>query len=98
MMYLILYNSSSTFKNIRIANEIKQKYKQWAVLSDNSFVIVSTDDAAQVRDDLQTHIGKGDKLFVTKITPSAAWIGYTKQVSDWLKKIYTQERDSKKEY
>ena len=92
-MYLISYNSNSNFQNLRIANEIKQKYSQWAILSSNTFIIISDDNVVAVRDCLQSHIIGGDKLFVTRVTSPAAWTGLPKEVSDWIINTYNREKN-----
>ena len=89
MLYLILYtncdDNSISFKNIRIMNEIKTKYKQWAVLSSNAFIIGSSDDVTEIRNRFFPFIGVNDKLFITKIMKPAAWTGYSKRFGEWIK-------------
>lgn len=100
MLYLILYtncdcnNNSISFKNIRIKNEIKTKYKQWAVLSNNAFIIESSDGVTEIRNRFLPFIGVNNKLFITKIMKPAAWAGYDKRFGEWIKKTYNEEKDS----
>lgn len=88
-LYLIVYtncdDNSISFKNIRIINEIKTKYKQWAVLSSNAFIIGSSDDVTEIRNRFLPLIGISDKLFITKIMKPAAWCGYDKHFNKWIK-------------
>ena len=90
-LYLIVYTNCDcddkfiSFKNIRIMNEIKTKYKQWAVLSSNAFIIGSTDDVTEIRNHFLPLIGISDKLFITKITKPAAWSGYDNRFNKWVK-------------
>lgn len=99
-LYLIVYttncddNSIISFKNIRIMNEIKTKYKQWAVLSSNAFIIGSTDDVTEIRNRFFPFIGVNDKLFITKIMKPAAWTGYDKRFGEWMKNTYNKEKDN----
>ena len=93
-MYLVLYSASRDFINLRIANEIKRQYQRWAVVADNAFIIVANHTAVEVREFLQPHIGRNGKLFVTSITPPAAWLGLSKEVSDWIFNAYNAEKDS----
>lgn len=98
MLYLIVYTScddnSISFKNIRIMNEIKTKYNQWAVLSSNAFIIGSSENVTDIRNYLLSFIGVNDKLFITKITKPTAWSGYDKRFGDWMKSVYNKEKDS----
>lgn len=98
MLYLIVYTScddnSISFKNIRIMNEIKTKYKQWAVLSSNAFIIGSSDNVTEIRNSFLPIIGVNDKLFITKIMKPTAWSGYNKCFGDWIKSAYNKEKDS----
>ena len=98
MLYLILYtncdDNSISFKNIRIMNEIKTKYKQWAVLSSNAFIIGSSDDVTEIRNSFLPFVGVNDKLFITKIMKPSAWTGYDKCFGEWIKNEYNKEKDS----
>lgn len=99
MLYLIVYttncdNNSISFKNIRFMNEIKTKYKEWAVLSSNAFIIGSSDDVTEIRNRFLPFIGVNDKLFITKIMKPATWNGYGKRFGEWIKKTYNEEKDS----
>lgn len=99
-MYLIVYtncdcdDNSISIKNIRITNEIKTKYKHWAILSSNAFIIVSSDDVLDIRNHFSTFIGINDKLFITKIMNPAAWSGYGKRFGEWIKNTYNKEKNS----
>lgn len=75
-------------------NEIKTKYKQWAVLSTNAFIIGSSDDVTEIRNQFLPLVGVNDKLFITKIMNSAAWTGYGKRFGEWIKNAYNKEKDS----
>lgn len=98
MLYLIVYTSgddnSISFKNIRIINEIKTKYTQWAVLSSNAFIIGSSENVTEIRNRFLPIIGVSDKLFITKIMKPTAWTGYDKRFGDWIKSTYNKEKDS----
>ena len=37
--------------------------------------------------DTKLHTGKNDKLFVGKLTGQAAWSGYSKEISEWIKDV-----------
>jgi hypothetical protein len=74
-------------------NEIKTKYKQWAVLSSNAFIIGSSDDVTEIRNSFLPFVGVNDKLFITKIMKPAAWRGYDKCFGEWMKNTYNKEKD-----
>lgn len=95
MMYLVLYSASRDFMNLRIANDIKRLYQRWAVVTDNAFIIITDQTAVEVRNILQSHIGSKGKLLVTHITSPAAWLGLSKEVSDWIFNAYTIEKNNK---
>ena len=90
MLYLIVYttncdDNSISFKQLKFMNEIKTKYKQWAVLSSNAFIIGSTNDVTEIRNHFLSLVGISDKLFITKITKPAAWSGYDNRFNKWVK-------------
>ena len=97
MLYLIVYTTNCddnfiSFRQIRFMNEIKTKYKQWAVLSSNAFIIGSSDDVTEIRNRFLSFIGVNDKLFITKIMNPAAWTGYSKRFGEWVKNSYNKEK------
>ena len=99
-LYLIVYTNQNlddnfiSVKNIIFMNEIKTKYKQWAALSSNAFIIGSSDDVTEIRNRFLPFIGVNDKLFITKIMKPAAWTGYDKRFGEWIKNAYNKEKDS----
>ena len=99
MLYLIVYTTNCddnfiSFRQIRFMNEIKTKYKQWAVLSSNAFIIGSSDDVTEIRNSFLPFVGVNDKLFITKIMKPAAWTGYNKHFGEWIKNAYNKEKDN----
>lgn len=94
MMYMIVYNSKLKIKNERIKTAITQQFSQWAVLSDNVFIVVSDKNATMIRTLLRQYVSIADSLLITRIMPSAAWLGYSSQINDWLHSAY--KNDEKK--
>jgi hypothetical protein len=43
-------------------------------------------NCVQVRDDLKGYIDQNDELLVAELSGTAAWMGFNKSGSDWLKK------------
>ena len=50
------------------------------------WIIVTTQTAMQILDNLKTCLDANDKLFVGELGKDAAWIGYSNDVTTWLKK------------
>ena len=53
--------------------EMIRKYPQFAFITNNSCIIWTDDTVVNVRDNLITGIGIGDKLFASEISAPAAW-------------------------
>ena len=62
-----------------------RKYTGFAFTTNSSCIIWTNDTVVNVRDNLITGMGIGDKLFVSKISAPAAWTTtITKTVSDYI--------------
>lgn len=59
-------------------------YKTWAKITESCYMVRTTDSAEQVRDALMAHLDANDKLFVSVVSPPAAWYGLSDSVSGWL--------------
>ena len=63
-----------------------RSYGVWAAVAESSWMIVTNQSSAQIRDYLSSAIDTNDKLFVGGPITQAAWIGLSQEVSDWLTK------------
>lgn len=52
---------------------------------DSTWIVKSNLTAIQLCNSLSKHIGSSDKLLVAALSKDAAWIGFDKECSDWLK-------------
>lgn len=57
----------------------------WWHCLDSTWIVKTDLTCVQVRDRLKVHIDSNDELLVAKLTGEAAWTGFDKQCSDWLK-------------
>lgn len=62
-----------------------KSYGFWYKQLDNVWFIQTDHDAPSIRNYLNQHTYKGDKLFVIKVVKGWAGIGYTKEGYDWLR-------------
>ena len=68
-----------------LISEIKKLGNWWHCL-DSTWIVKTNSTHIAVRDHLMKHIDSNDELLVIDITDKgAAWIGFDKQCSDWLK-------------
>lgn len=68
-----------------------RSYGQWAHTLESSWVIVTNQSAAQVRDYLCGAMDQDDGLLVTRLKGEAAWFGIKDSVSDWLKQTLERQ-------
>lgn len=68
-----------------------RSYGQWAHTLESSWVIVTDQSAAQVRDYLRGAMDQDDRLLVTRLKGEAAWFGLKDDVSDWLKRVLERQ-------
>jgi len=82
--YIVIYdNCTPRFDYTALESNIKNFYS-WGRLTDNTWAIVTSLSAADIRNNLKEHLGENDKLIVIKSGCSAAW---TKVFANdfWLK-------------
>ena len=68
----------------KLINLIKEG-RVWACLGGSSYLIESDLSVVELRDKFKAALDKDDMLYVGKVTAPAAWVGYSKEVSDWIK-------------
>ena len=67
-----------------VFDAIKDIGSWWHCL-DSTWIVKSNLTAVQVRDKLAVHIDANDKLLVAVLSGEAAWTGFDKDCSTWLK-------------
>jgi hypothetical protein len=67
-----------------LIDAIKTIGKWWHHL-DSTWVVVSDETAAAIRDKLQGHMKSDDQLLVVKSSGVGAWFGFNDKGSSWLK-------------
>lgn len=81
--YIISYSISNSANIANLETAIKA-YGTWAKITHETWAIVTTQSAVQVRDSLQPHI-TGGAIFVVKSGVEAAW-GNVECSNEWLKR------------
>ncbi|PIT14046.1 hypothetical protein [Snodgrassella alvi] len=87
-MYLISYDLIKN-KDYKKLYEAIMSYQQYAHITDSLWAIVSSKKAVEIINFLTKYIDNDDVLFVCEINGEAAWLNLNKDVSDWLKKMYS---------
>lgn len=85
---MIYFISCELHKPLQYYNNLFKKIRQnsnWACLGEHTYLIETNDTHIVVRDKLAECIDNVDQLFVGKVSAPAAWYGYTKEVTDWIK-------------
>lgn len=82
--YMIGYDLNKPGQDYTELHEAIKAYDNWWHYLDSTWIIVTNDSAAEVRDNLKVHIDSGDELLVAKLSGEAAWTGFVKRGSDWL--------------
>ena len=83
--YIVSYDLSSPGRNYEEVHKAIKIYSGWAKLGGSSYIVLTTDSAAAVRDNIASALDLNDSLFVGSINAPAAWTGLSDEVSDWLK-------------
>lgn len=80
--YIVIFESKNNAQQIR--NHLRS-FNGWAKITNNAFAVMSTKTSSQIRDELMTIKGSGDRIFVIKSGVVAAWNNAAAS-SGWLKK------------
>ena len=57
----------------------------WACLGESSYLICSNQTAVDLRDKFSSVLKPSDLLYVGVVNAPAAWHGFSKEVSNWIK-------------
>ena len=84
--YIITYDLSQPGRNYADLYARIRSYGTWATITESSWAIVTEQSPVAVRDHLSPALDSNDMLFVSTLGGSAAWLGLSDEISDWLKK------------
>lgn len=82
--YLITYDLRKNRDYTSLYSAIKS-YGTWAKITESSWIVVTEQNAVQVRDFLSNSLDEDDRLFVMKYGGAAAWKNAIAQ-NDWFHK------------
>lgn len=84
--YIVGYDLSEPGQQYACLKERIEAYGYYCHLQKSVWIIVTSDSAASIRDNLKVCLDRNDSLFVARLSGEAAWIGLDTEVSDWLMK------------
>lgn len=79
-----LHKDATQYDFERLINRIKEE-GSWACLGRTSYLVESEHSAKSLRNRYSEVLISEDMLYVGEVTAPAAWHGYSKEVSDWIK-------------
>jgi len=82
--YVVAYDLMKSGQNYECLIKKLKAYGTYWHAQGSVWFVVSDQTAVQIRDSLSSCLDSNDKLIVAKLEGEAAWIGYGKEVSDWL--------------
>jgi hypothetical protein len=65
--------------------ELIKQGNDWARLGGSSYLVDSSLSPSDLRDKYMNVLDKNDKLYVGIVDAPAAWYGYSKDVTKWIK-------------
>jgi len=81
--YVISFKDLSNTNTISLETAIRE-YGTWARITSDTWAVVTSQSAVQIRDNLQSFLPPGGRLFVIKSGIEAAWTN-VECSSEWLK-------------
>lgn len=82
--YIISYDLISN-KNYEDLFKAIKNYGTYAHVLESVWIVKSSNNSTQIRDNLMNFLDSDDKLFVAKLTGESAWRNLSKEISDWIK-------------
>jgi len=82
--HIITYDLSHPGRNYDELYARIKSYPAWARVSESSWAVATDQSPEVVRDHLTPALDRNDNLFVGTLG-SSAWVGLSKEISDWLK-------------
>ena len=84
-VYVIGYDLNKPGQDYSDLFEALKSYGTWWHHLDSTWIVVTDQSAARVRDNLKQYMDKNDELLVATIGAPAAWSGFDDKGSQWLK-------------
>ena len=91
MVYCISYDLRKPGREYDSLYEAIKSYGTWWHQTGSVWLIVTHQDAVQIRDDLKALMDFNDKLFVVALQREWAGAGFNQKEYDWLKSIPESE-------
>lgn len=86
MVYIITYDlcngQGETYQRLL---ELIKEDGVWARLNESTYLIESFCTVVELRDKYSQVLGNNDKLYVGLVDAPAAWHGYPRNVTNWIK-------------
>ena len=82
--YIVTYDLHKTGQNYSCLTEKLEEYGTHWHAQGSVWIIVSSQSAKSIRDNLSSCLDSNDKIIVAKLSGEAAWKGYSKNINDWL--------------
>ena len=87
--YIVVLDSRikySTEKYADICEELRT-YDAYAKVQSTVWMITTDDVIDEIRDNLAGYLSKYDNLLVLELNGTAAWVGISEQLSEWLHEV-----------
>jgi len=82
--YDLISKPEKDYEELMAAIKSLSEIGAWHCL-DSTWIIKSSKSAVEIRNALKPHLHKDDRLLVSSLDGIAAWVGFDKACSDWLK-------------
>jgi len=83
--YLIAYDLKKTKDYASLIAAIKKQYPTYCHVLDSNWIVQTSSDAKSIRDYCQKYMDNDDSIFVSKLTPDAAWGNLSTEITNWIK-------------
>ena len=83
--YIVSYDLNTPGQKYECLTDKLKAYGTYWHMQGSVWIIVSEDNATEIRDNLKTCLDSNDELFVGALSGEAAWSGYGSEISKWLK-------------
>ena len=83
-VYMVGYDLNKPGQDYTDLIDALKRYGTWWHHLDSTWIIITNDTAAQVRDYLKQYLDSNDELLVATIGAPAAWYGFNAKGGEWL--------------
>lgn len=89
--YMIGYDLNKPGQDYKdLIEAIKRLADEWCHDLDSTWFVVTDMSAVEIRNYLSPYLDSSDKLIVAKLAGEAAWVGFSAEVTEWLKSALTR--------